>query len=102
MKTAAGLTSVKTTGENVTQGSIGGAILSSANLDKTLCAFFGGSDSEISYGDRRLQPITFQDDTSRMAGSVEDVQKGNLMMETAMKRMQLDLNISVFNCNLSQ
>ena len=94
VKTAAGLTSVKTTGENVTQGSIGGAILSSANLDKTLCAYFGGSDSEISYGDRRLQPITFQDDTSRMAGSVEDVHKGNLMMESAMKRMQLDLNIS--------
>ena len=93
MKTAAGLTCVKPTGENVTQGSIGGAILSSANLDKTLCAYFGGSDSEMSYGDRRLQPITFQDDSCRLAGSVEDAQKGNIMMEAAMKRMQLDLNI---------
>ena len=94
VKTAAGLTAVKTTGENVNQGSIGGAILSSANLDKTLCAYFGGSDSEISYGYRRLQPITFQDDSCRMAGSIEGAQKGNYIMETAMKRMQLDLNIS--------
>ena len=94
VKTAAGLTCVKPTGENVTQGSIGGAILSSANLDKILCAYFGGSDSELSYGDRRLQPITFQDDSCRLAGSVEDAQKGNIIMEAAMKRMQLDLNIS--------
>ena len=35
IKTASGLTDIKPTGENVTQGSIGGAILSSANLDKT-------------------------------------------------------------------
>ena len=37
MKTAAGLTCVKPTGENFTQGSICGAILRSANLDKTMC-----------------------------------------------------------------
>ena len=36
VKTAAGLTNFKATGENVNQGSIGGAILSSANLDKNL------------------------------------------------------------------
>ena len=36
------MTKLKTMGENVTQGSIGGALLSSANLDKTLCAYFGG------------------------------------------------------------
>ena len=29
-----------------------------------------------------------------MAGSVEDVHKGNLMMEMAIKRMKLNLNIS--------
>ena len=52
-------TDIKPTGENVTQGSIGRAILSLANLDNT----FG--DSKLSYGDLRLQPKTFQDDTSR-------------------------------------
>ena len=94
VKTAGGMTDIKPTGENVTQGSIGGAILSSANLDNTLGAYFGGSDSELSYGDRRLRPITFQDDTSRLVGSLEDAQRGNVIMEAAMKRMQLDLNVS--------
>ena len=98
VKTAAGMTGIQTTGENVTQGSIGGAILSSANLDKTLSVYFGGSDSEVSYGDRRLHPITFQDDTSRLVGSLEDAQKGNIIMEAAMKRKQLKLNIS--KCSL--
>ena len=92
MKTAAGLTCVKPMGKNVTQGSIGGAILSSANLDKTLLAYFG--DSELSYGDRRLQPITFQDNICRLTGSVDCGQKGNIMIEAAMKRLQLDLFIS--------
>ena len=46
MKTAAGLTCVKPTGENVTQGLIGGEILRSAYLDKTMCAYFGGSNTE--------------------------------------------------------
>ena len=64
VKTASGLTDVRTTGENVTQGSIGGAILSSANLDKTLCSY-----CEMSYGDKRLAPITFQDDTMRIVSS---------------------------------
>ena len=88
VKTEAVLTCVKHTGENVTQGSIGGAILSSANLDKTLYAYFGGSDSELSYGDRRLQPNTFQDDSTAC------VEEGNSMMDAAMKKMQPDLHIS--------
>ena len=69
-------------------------ILSSANLDKTLCAYFGGSDCEVSYGDNRLAPITFQDDTMRMVSSLEAPQKGNTLMEAAIKRKQLQLNIS--------
>ena len=82
----------------MTQGSIGGAILSSANLDKTLCSFFSGSDCEISYGDKRLAPITFQDDTMRMVDSLEAAKKGNIFMEAAMKRKQLQLNIT--KCSL--
>ena len=98
VKTAAGMTGIKGTGENVTQGSIGGAILSSANLDKTLSVYFGGSNYEVSYGNVRLRPITFQDDTSRLAATIEDAQKGNIIMESAMKRKQLKLNIS--KCSL--
>ena len=84
VKTAAGLSDIKATGQNVTQGSIGGALLSSANLDKTLSIFFSGSNSEVSYGNIRLSPLIFQDDTSRMSGSLESVQQGNTLMEGAM------------------
>ena len=69
VKTAAGLSKVATTGENVTQGSIGGAILSAANLDKTLTTYFEGSDCELSYGNIRLSVLSFQDDALRMCTS---------------------------------
>ena len=36
VKTGAGMTDTQVTGENVAQGSIGGAILTSCNLDKTV------------------------------------------------------------------
>ena len=93
VKTAAGTTGIKTTGENVTQGSIGGAVLSSANLDKTLTTYFSGSDCEISYGEKRLSVLSFQDDALRMCASIESIKKGNLIMEAVMKRKQLSLGI---------
>ena len=93
VKTAAGLTSLKTTGENVSQGSIGGALLSSANLDKTITSYFSGSDSEVSYGSSRLSVLMFQDDALRLADSLLAVQKGNMIIEAAMKRKQLSLSI---------
>ena len=43
VKTGAGMTATEATGENVAQGSIGGAILSSCNLDKTVSNYFAGS-----------------------------------------------------------
>ena len=43
VKTGAGMTAVEATGENVAQGSIGGALLSSCNLDKTVTNYFSGS-----------------------------------------------------------
>ena len=103
VKTAVGLT-----GENVTQGSIGGVILSSTNLDKTLSAYFNSSDSEISYGDLRLSVLSFQDDTLQMVDSLEKAQKGNALMSSAMKRKELSLNIdkcsalSSVNCAIVQ
>ena len=93
VKTAAGMTKIKAIGENVTQGSIGGAILSSSNLDKTLTAYFSGSDSELSYGAARLSPFAFQDDVLRMSNSIEAVQKGNFIIENVIKRKQLTLSI---------
>ena len=93
VKTAAGVSNVEATGENITQGSVGSGILSSASLDKTMTRYFDGSQ-EISYVDLRLSPINFQDDSARLSDSVENVQKGNIIMESVMKRKQLSLNIS--------
>ena len=86
VKTGAGMTDTQVTGEIVAQGSIGGAILSSCNLDKTVTKYFAGSTSELSYAKTRLQPVIFQNDTLRMATSLEAVKKGNLIMSAAMKR----------------
>ena len=52
-----------------------------------------GSDSEISYGNLRLSVLSFQDDALRMCSSVESIQKGNIYMESVMKRKQLSLGI---------
>ena len=93
VKMAAGISKLQTIGENVTQGSIGGAILSAANLDKTLTSYFQGSDCEISYADVRLSVLSFQDDALRMCTSVESLQRGNIYMDNAMKRKQLTLGI---------
>ena len=94
VKTGAGMTNSEATGENVAQGSIGGAILSSCNLDKTVTNYFAGSTAEISYATSRLQPILFQDDTIRLVTSIEDAQKGNIVINAAMKRKQLELNVA--------
>ena len=71
VKTGAGMTAVEATGENVAQGSIGGAILSSCSLDKTVTNYFSGSSAELSYATTRLQPVMFQDDTIRLVTSIE-------------------------------
>ena len=67
--------------------------MSSCNLDKTVTNYFAGSCDEVSYGPSRLQPIIFQDDTSRLVTSLEAAQKGNIIMEAAMKRKQLEINV---------
>ena len=51
------------------------------------------SDSEISYGDIRLSVLGFQDDALRVVSSVEAAQKGNIFLESVMKRKQLHLSI---------
>ena len=81
------------TGENVAQGSIGGGLISALNLDKTMSAYFLGSDSEVSYGPARLSPVLYQDDSARFSTSVEEAQKGNILISGAMRAMQLDLNV---------
>ena len=93
VKTSFGLTDTAATGENVAQGSIGGALLSSLNLDKTITSYFSGIE-EVSYLTTKLSPMIFQDDTMRFATSIDQVQQGNILISSAIKSKQLELNIT--------
>ena len=70
MKTSVGVTEVAATGENVAQGSIGGGLVSALNLSETMTDYFSGSDSDISYGLMRTNPILYQDDSARFSSSI--------------------------------
>ena len=58
IKTAVGITDGFKTGENVTQGSVGGGLISSLNLDVPVATYFKDSEHEVCYGDIRMSPST--------------------------------------------
>ena len=64
VKTGVGPTDTAETNENVTQGSVEGAIVSSSNIDNGFDETFRQSYYEISYAEERLQPLLFQDDVA--------------------------------------
>ena len=68
VKTVVGLSEATKRGENITQGSISGAMISTINLDFTI----------LSQAVMRLQPLIFQDDISRLCSSPKDAQAGNI------------------------
>ena len=76
IKTSVGTTSNFKTGENVTQGSVGGGLISSINLDIPIRTFFKESVHEVKYGDIMMGPIIYQDDLARLASNVVDAQAG--------------------------
>ena len=78
--------------ENITQGSVGGALISTATLDYTVNNFFKTSQYEISYSHVRLQPLIFQDDIARLSSCPSDAQAGNIYIEACMEAKLLDLN----------
>ena len=92
VQTGVGMTDAAEIGENITQGSIGGALVSTANIDFTVNNHFKSSHYEISYSGKRLQPLIFQDDICRMSTSLSDAQAGNKMIEVSMESKLLDLN----------
>jgi hypothetical protein len=47
------------------------------NLDKDMEEFFGGSSTEVTYGEVRLQPLMFQDDVVRLAVDLASARAGN-------------------------
>ena len=68
--------------------------MSSCNLDKTDKNYFSGNTDELSYATTRMQPLMVQDDTTRLVTSIEAAQKGIVIMNAAMKRKQLELNVT--------
>ena len=77
------------TGENLQQGSNGGALASALNLDSSVNDFFQGSESEVSYAEIRLSPLIFQDDIARIGTTVEGAQAANDSIATLMNLKQL-------------
>ena len=93
VKTGVGLSTSTELGENITQGSIGGALISTVNLDYTVDIHFKKSRHELSYSSTKLQPLIFQDDIFRMCSSWEAAQAGIKMIEAVMESKLLDLNL---------
>ena len=62
--TGVGVSGTASVGETVAQGSIGGALASSLNLDVEENNFFSGSIDEVSYSNVRLQHIILKVMTS--------------------------------------
>ena len=87
-----GLTECFKTGENVTQGSVGGGLISSLNLAVPIERYFKNSEDEVSYGDIAMNPIIYQDDLSRVATSVASAQAGIDRIEECMETKMLDLH----------
>ena len=92
IKTPVGITEGFKTGENVTQGSVGGRIISSLNLDIPIATFFKDSEHEVNYGDIQMKPLIYQDDLSRVADSIEAAQAGIDKVEVCMETKMLDLH----------
>ena len=92
IKTPVGITSSFKTGENVTQGSVGGGLISSINLDISIRTFFNASEHEVQYGEIMMGPIIYQDDLARLASNVVSAQAGIDKVETCMETKMLDLH----------
>ena len=76
----------------MSQCSVGGGLISAANLDDSINDYFKYSENEISYSDLRMQPMIYQDDLARIAISRESAQAGNDLIETCLETKLLDLH----------
>ena len=92
VKTGTGYSEWADAGELIGQGTGGGALVSSVNLDKDMEEFFGGSSSEVTYGELRLQPLMFQDDVVRMAVDLGSARAGNERLASLVKLKQLEMH----------
>ena len=92
IKTSVGVTEPFDVGPTVAQGSIGGGLISSCNLDYTMNKFFANSSNEVYYHDLRLQPLIYQDDLGRFSTSIQAAQDGASKIESCMETKILNLH----------
>ena len=92
VKTGSGHSEWAEAGELIGQGTGGGALVSSINLDKGMEEFFKGSGDEINYGEVWLQPLMFQDDVVRLTDSVHAARAGNTRIMNVVKLKQLEMH----------
>ena len=92
IKTSVGMTERFVTGPTVSQGSIGGGLISAINLDYSVNRFFFNSSKEVYYHDVRLQPIIYQDDLGRFSSSRMAAQAGKDKIEARMETKLPDLH----------
>ena len=80
-------------GAVVGQGTLGGALVSQAVLDKGISEQFapGGGD-ELTYGSVPIAPIIFQDDVIHGAEGVEEARTANKRMDIVVKKLNITLN----------
>ena len=82
-------------GEILGQGTIEGAPLSAASLDKGATDFFE-DHNEINYGAVNIKPLLFQDDVMSMSLSLENAQLTNYRMEAILETKLLDFNLGKY------
>ena len=70
--------------EVVPQGSGGAALASGCDIAQGVDRYFAGSLDEVTYGAVRLQPLSYQDDICRLAGSSESARSGNVKLSGLM------------------
>ena len=80
------------TGPTVSQGSIGGGLISAINLDYSITRFFLDSPNEVFYHDIKLAPLIYQDALGKFSASRMDAQAGNDRIEACMETKLLDLH----------
>ena len=86
------MTEFFTTAPTVSQGSIGGGLISTINIDYSVNRFFFNSTNEIFFQDVRMQPLIYQDDLGRFSSNRLDAQAGNDKIEACMESKVLDLH----------
>ena len=92
IKTSVGMTESFTTGPTVSQGSIGGGLISAINLDYSMNRFFFNSTNEVFFNNIKLAPLIYQDDLGRFSASRVDAQAGNDKIQACMESKLLDLH----------